>query len=327
MRRRQCITLLGALAALPVAARAQQSAKPVIGFVHAASDEPSSLRQVAALRQGLQHAGFTDGQNATLELHWAEGHYNRLPAIIDDLVRRKVAVIVAGGGTAPGEAAKAATKTIPTVFITGDDPVRGGLVESLNRPGGNVTGVLFFNSALTSKRMEILRELMPDAKAIAYIVNPNSRNTQQEVTDANAAARSLAFDLHLFNVATAHDIDMSYDTIAPLHVRALSIAADPFLGSQRDHSIKLGNRLGIPVFGTTRDYVTAGALLNYGTSLLEAYEHAGAYAGRILKGEKPADLPVTQSTRFELSINLKVAKALHIVVPPTLLARADEVLE
>jgi putative ABC transport system substrate-binding protein len=327
MRRRECIRLLGGLAVWPVAARAQQPAKPVIGFVHAASGVPSSLRQVTALRQGLQGLGFVDGQNVTLELHWAEGHYDRLPAIIDDMVRRKVAVIMAGGGTAGGEAAKAATKTIPIVFITGDDPVRVGLVDSLNRPGGNVTGVLFFNSALTSKRMEIVRELLPDAKVVAYIVNPNSRNAQQEVSDGTAAARSLGFELHLFNAATTNDIDSCYDKIAPLHAQALIIAADPFLGGERDHSIGLGNRLGIPVIGTTRDYVPAGGVLNYGTSLLEAYEHAGAYAGRILKGEKPADLPVTQPTRFELSINLKAAKALHITVPPSLLARADEVIE
>ena len=328
MQRREFITLLGvAAAAWPVAAHAQQPAMPVIGFVHTATDEFGSQRQVAALRQGLKGGRFVDGQNVTLELHWAEGHYDRLSQIMGDLVRRQVAVILACGGTAPGEAAKAATNTLPIVFVTGDDPLRVGLVPSLNRPGGNVTGVVFFNSALASKRLEILREMLPAAKVIAYIANPNSPNAEQEIKDMTAAAQTLGFELHVLMAVSTQDIDSSYDKIAAFGAQALMIAADPFLGSQREHSIALGSRLAIPVVGATRDYVVTGGIMSYGTSLLEAYEQAGAYAGRILKGEKPSDLPVTQPTQFELIVNLKAAKALGLEVPPTLLARADEVIE
>jgi putative ABC transport system substrate-binding protein len=327
MKRREFITLLGGTAlAWPVTARAQQSAKPLIALVHAAT-AAANAQHVTALSQGLKDTGYTVGENAMVEYHWAEGKYDRLPAVMGDLVRRRVAVIVAGGGIDPAAAAKAATKTIPIVFLSGVDPVRVGLVASLNRAGGNVTGVSFFNTALTAKRLELAHELLPAATVIAYIVNPNNSDVEQHTKDMQAAARKLGLDLHVLNATTAREIDDSFERIAALRAQALMVAADPFLGSQRAHSTALAARLAIPVIGDTREYISLGGIMTYGTSLVDAYVQAGVYVGRILKGEKPADLPVTQPTKFELSINLKAAKALGITVPPTLLARADEVIE
>jgi putative ABC transport system substrate-binding protein len=326
MKRWAFIILVGCAAEVwPLAGRAQQ-AMPVIGFVHSASAAPN-LHHVAAFSRGLTEAGIVEGQNAAIEYHWAEGQYDRLPEVLQGLVRRRVAAIVAGGGTAPAEAAKAATQTIPIVFVSGADPVRAGLVASLNRPGGNVTGVTFFNTALAAKRLELLRELLPAATAVAYITNPNSFNAAQQTSDMVAAARKLGLILHVLDATSAREIDNNFERIAQLRAEALLIAADPFLGSQRAHSTALAARLGIPVIGDTRDYISAGGIMHYGTSLVDTYVQAGVYVGRILKGEKPADLPVTQPTRFELLINLKAASALGLTVPQTLLARADEVIE
>jgi putative ABC transport system substrate-binding protein len=326
VKRREFITLVGGAAAWPLAARAQQQAKPTIGFVHIASAATNS-HLVTAFSQGLKEAGIIDGQNAAVEYHWADGRYDQLPEITGDLVRRRVAVIFASGGTGPAEAAKAATQTIPIVFVSGEDPVRAGLVASLNRPGGNITGVVFFNSALAAKRLELIRELLPTVTVIAYIVNPNNRNAEQEIKDMLAAAPKLGLEFHILSATSARDIESNFERIAQLRAQALVIAADPFLGSQRSHATALAARLAIPVIGSTRDYISDGGIMTYGTSLLDAYVQAGGYVGRILRGEKPADLPVTQPTRFELVINLKVAKALGLTIPPTLIARADEVIE
>jgi putative ABC transport system substrate-binding protein len=330
MRRRDVIALLGGAAAAtawPLAARAQQRAMPVIGFLSGASPGPAA-QFVAAFRRGLNEMGFTEGQNVAIEYRWAEGQYDRLPALAADLVGRQVAIIVAtGGGTAPGHAAKAATATIPIVFVSGGDPIEQGLVASLNRPGGNATGVFLLLNALEGKRLGLLHELVPAAKLIAVILNPASRSFATQLTDVQEAARTIGQQIHILHASDEREIDAAFAALAQLRAGALLVASDALFVSRRDQFVALAARHAIPAMHHVREFAVAGGLASYGTSLGDGYRLAGNYTGRILKGEKPADLPVQQSVKFEFVINLKTAKTLGLEVPPTLSAIADEVIE
>jgi putative ABC transport system substrate-binding protein len=329
IRRRQFITLLGAAAATPFMrphlARAQQ-AMPVIGFFHSAQAAGNEY-VMSAFRRGLNESGYVVGRNVAVEQQWAEGHYDRLAGIAADYIRRGVTVIVAGGGNAPAEAVKQRTDTIPIVFVSGDDPVKAGLVASLSRPGANITGIVFFNSVLVGKRLELLHQLLPSARTIAYFVNPGSLEAAQETATAQKAARALGLELQVLPTASPQDIDHNFAKLAQLPTQAALMAADPYLGSRHDQIAANAAHYAIPVMGSTQVYVRAGCLMSYSTSNAEAYRAAGRYVGRILKGEKPGDLPVQQSTKFEFVINLKTAKTLGLTIPPTLLALADEVIE
>jgi putative tryptophan/tyrosine transport system substrate-binding protein len=322
--RREFITLLGGAAAWPLAARAQQSAMPVIGFLHHASPDVTAVL-VAALRQGLKEAGFVEGQNFQIEYRWAEDHYDRLPELASDLVRRQVAVIVTN--TPSMQAAKAATATIPIVFVSADDPVTLGLVASFNRPGGNATGVYFLVAALEAKRAEVVHELVPNATAIALLVDPKFPSAATQAREVQEAARSLGLRVHVLQVATESDLDTAFATLVREHVGALAVAATGFFFFRREQIVALAARHRVPTVYPWREAALAGGLMSYGTSVPDAYRQAGAYAGRILKGEKPAVLPVQQSVKVELIINLKTAKALGLTFPITLLGRADEVIE
>ncbi len=326
MRRREFITLVGVTAAQPFAALAQQSGVPVIGFLHMAAPAQDP-HIVAALRQGLKELGYIEGQNTTIEYRWAEGQYNRLLPLAADLVGHHATVILAGGGNAPGKAARTATGTTPIVFVSGDDPVQAGLVSSLNHPGGNVTGVAFFNSVLVGKRLALLRELLPRANFIVFLIYPQSPQAAQETHDAQQAAQTLGLKLQILEANSAPDIDSGFAKAHELQAQAVMIAADSFLGARRDQVAALAMRYSLPVMGTTREYAASGTLISYGTSVPEAYRQAGIYVGRILKGEKVADLPVIQPTKFELVINLKTAKTLGLNVPLTLQMTADELIE
>jgi putative tryptophan/tyrosine transport system substrate-binding protein len=327
IRRRDFIVTLGsATIASPLGAPAQQASMPVIGYLGAAARDPS-VHFISALRRGLGESGYVEGQNVAIEYRWAEGQYDLLPAMAADLVRLKVAVICASGGAAPALAAKSVTPTTPIVFVSGDDPVKSGLVSSLNRPSGNVTGVVFFNSALAAKRLELLRELVPTATVIGYLVNPGSPEVELEIADANEAAHALGLKLHVLRATVDRDIDAVFASLRQQQVGALVTASDPFLGSRRDQVAALAARHAIPVMAPVREYVAAGGFVSYGTSIPDAYRQAGVYVGRILNGAKPADLPVIQPTKFEFVINLKTAEALGLNVPDRLLALADEVIE
>ena len=327
LKRREFITLLGGAALWwPQKAPAQQPALPVIGFLNSASATPFE-RFVESFRRSLTETGFVEGQNVTIEFRWAEGQYDRLPALAADLVRRRVDVIVATGGPASGQAAKAATTTIPIVFISGADPVKEGLVASLNRPGGNATGVNPLLAAMEGKRLGLLRELVPNAALIAVLLNPRLPSFDGQLNDVQVAARSVGQRLHIMRASNEDEIDAAFATAAQMRTGALLVGADPFIFSRRERLVGLASRYAIPAIYEVREYVTAGGLMSYGISLADAYRLVGIYVGRILKGDKPADLPVQQSTRFEFVINLKTAKALGIEVPPGLSARADEVIE
>jgi putative ABC transport system substrate-binding protein len=324
MTRRQFITLLGGAVAWPLAASAQQPAIPVIGFLRNTPSAPFA-HIVTAFRRGLNEVGFVEGQNVAIEQRWAEGQDDRLPALVAELVRQKAAVIVANN---PGAlAAKAAATTIPIVFATGSDPVRDGLVASLNRPGGNVTGVVFITSVLGAKRLELLRQLVPKATTIAMLVRPDTTETEAERIDVQNAAQALGQELVLFNVTSGRDIEAAFATFVERRAGGLLVGTGPFLTSNRERVVALAARHGVPAIYPLREFATAGGLMSYGTSISDAYRQSGVYAGRILKGEKPADLPVIQSTKFELVLNLQTAKALGIDVPDKLLAIADEVIE
>jgi putative tryptophan/tyrosine transport system substrate-binding protein len=326
MRRREFITLLGGAAAWPVATRAQQPGMPVIGFLSSLSQNDLGL-VIPGFLQGLNGAGFIEGRSIAIEYRWAEGVYQRLPALAGDLVNRKVAVIAAISGTPAALAAKAATTTIPIVFAIGGDPVAPGLVASLNRPGGNVTGVSFYNSPVVTKRLDLARELVPDGSVIALLRNPDNPGSVEETKSAEAAAAALGQPLLILNASTVGQIDDAFATCKQQQVRALMTSADPFFFSERVKLVVLMARDALPTIFAESEQARAGGLISYGASRADAYRQAGSYVGRIVKGEKPADLPVTLPTKFHILVNLKTAKSLHIDIPATVLARADEVIE
>jgi putative tryptophan/tyrosine transport system substrate-binding protein len=327
MRRREFIAGLGSAAAWPVVARGQQAPMPVIGFVDGGSAD-ASAGFAAAFRKGLGETGTVEGHNVMVEYHWLEGRYDRLPALMADLVRRRVAVIATPGNTTASIAAKAATATIPIVFGVNDDPVKLGLVASLARPGGNATGVNFFNAELVAKRLALLHELVPKAVRIAVLVNPaNGPTAEATLREVQEAARAIGLQIQVLNASTSREIDAAFATLARERPDALFVAAEAFFTSRRVQIANLAARDRIPAAYWTRDIVAAGGLMSYGTDLADRFRQTGVYTGKILNGAKPADLPVLQSTKFELVINLTTAKALGIEVPETLLATADEVIQ
>jgi putative ABC transport system substrate-binding protein len=326
MKRRTFITLLGGAVLSPLQAWAQQRSLPVIGFINAGSPDAQSDR-VRAFRQGLKDTGHVDGENITIEYRWGENQTDRLPTLVAELIRRQVAVIVATGGSVPALAAKAATTTIPIVFTVPEDPVRLGLVANLGRPGGNATGINFFSNELIAKRMELLRELVPAARHVAVLVDPADANAETLLRDVETAARAMGLQIQILNVSTSRDIDATFATFARERPDAVFVGGGPLFVSRRVQLVLLAARHAVPASYGSREYAEIGGLMSYGTSLTDAYRQLGVYAGRILKGAKPADLPVMQATKFELVINAQAARVLGLTVPPTLLARADEVIE
>src|SRR5262245_6038880 len=328
LKRREFISLLGgAAAAWPLAASAQQPAMPVIGFLSGRSPN-DSVAIVIAFQRGLGELGYFDGQNVEIDFRWALSHYDQLPALARDLVRRKVTVIVAtGGGVTSTRAAKAATSSIPIIFVSGGDPIDFGLVESLNQPGGNLTGVSFLLGALERRRIELLHELLPKATLIGALVNPTFPASKTRLEDAQVAAQALGKKVVVVHASTEGELKSAFATLTQQRIEALDIIADPFLVGHAEQIVALAARNALPPISPLREFADAGGLVSYGTSIMEAHRLAGIYAGRILKGAKPTDLPVEQPTKFELVINLNTAKSLGLDVPPTLLARADEVIE
>jgi putative tryptophan/tyrosine transport system substrate-binding protein len=326
LRRRDFIALVGGAAAWPLAARAQQAAMPVIGFMNSATAGELANR-VAAFRTGLAELGFVEGHSVLIEYRWAEGHFDQLPALASDLVRRGVAVIAATGGLASARAARSATATIPIVFTTGSDPIEAGLVMSLNRPGGNVTGASLMSSNLVGKRIEILRDLLPNAETIAVLANAGNPSANFEVDEAQTAARLLGLKIHVERTGDANDFARAFASIAQQRTSALLVATDPFFESLQDTLVGLAAQHDIPTIYAMRGYVVVGGLMSYGASVTDLYRQAGVYVGRILKGEKPTDLPVTQPSKFEFAVNMRTAKSLRLDVPASILLRADEVIE
>jgi putative ABC transport system substrate-binding protein len=327
MRRREVITLLGGAAAWPLAARAQQEAMPVIGLLNPGSSD-TTADFLRAFQRGLKDAGFVEGENVAIVYRWAENQFDRLPELAADLVRRKVVVIAATGGPPSTLAAKAATTTIPVVFLSAEDPVRIGLVASLARPGGNVTGINIFSGELTAKRLELLRELVPAATRVAVLVNPaNATNTETTLRDVEPAARAIGLQIQVLNASTSREIDAAFATIARERPDALFVGVDPLFTPRRVQMVQLAARHAVPATYSGRHYAEIGGLMSYGSNLTDAYRQVGAYTGRILKGAKPADLPVVQASKFELVINAQTARMLGLTIPPTLLSIADEVIE
>ena len=326
MKRRRFMIALGAAAATPVLTRADESAMLVIGFL-AGGRSVDSQEQIAAYRAGLAQSGFVEGRNVAIEFRWAEGQYERLPALAADLVRRPVSVIVAIGGAQTVRAAKAATATIPIVFLVGSDPIRLGVVASLNQPGGNATGVTLFSSVVLAKRLALLREVAPKVAVVAVLVNPSSANAKSDAEDLQTAALSLGLTLDFFPVAAETDVDAAFAKLDEHRADALLVGPDPFIDSQRRRIVGLAARSRVPAIYAWREFVDVGGLMSYGSRINDAERDVAGYTGRILRGAKPAELPVLQPTRFELIVNLNAAKALGLDIPPNLLARADEVIE
>jgi putative ABC transport system substrate-binding protein len=327
MRRREFIALLGGTAAgWPVGAIAQQLTGPVIGYLHSGSPSPYA-HLVTAFRQGLKEVGYVEGQNVKVEYRWAEGRYDQLPAMVAELVGRRVAVIVAQRGDPPPVAAKSATLTIPVVFTCSSDPVKLGLVDSLNLPGGNATGYWAYTSLLGTKRLELIRQLLPVNTSIGVLVNPNNPNAQMDTADLQEAARTLGQSISFVRASTETEISATFSTLGDQRVSALLVNTDPFFLARRDQFVSLAVRNAVPAIYAQREFVAAGGLVSYGASLADGYHQVGVYAGRVLRGEMPADLPVVQPTTFEMAINIKTAKALGLTIPLALLARADEVIE
>ena len=328
MGRREFVALLGSAAATcPLAARAQQAAMPVIGFLHPASPDRFADR-LRGFRQGLKDAGYAEGENVAIEYRWADNQFDRLPALAAELVRRQVSVIAALGGPVPALAAKAATATIPVVFLVAEDPVRLGLVASLARPSGNLTGINFFNAELGAKRLELLRTLVPGAARVAILVNPaNAQTTETTLRDLEPAGRAMGLQLQVLNASSSRDIDKAFEALARDRPDAVFVSLDTSFADRRVQLVHLASRHAIPATYALRDFVEAGGLMSYGAVLREGYYKGGIYAGRILRGVNPADLPVEQVNKLELVINLKTAKALGLEIPDKLLALADEVIE
>jgi putative ABC transport system substrate-binding protein len=326
VKRREFITLLGGAAAWPLAARAQQPALPVIGMLGSVSPVPHAPF-IAAIKEGLQQTGYVEGRNVAIEYRWAEGQYDRLPQQATELVNRGVAVIILVGGGPTTAAAKAATSTIPIVFITGDDPVKSGAVAALNRPGGNATGVSLLTVAMEAKRLQLLRELVPNVTIVAILVNPNNPQADEQLPALQAAARTLGLQVQVFKASSPSEIDTAFANLVQQRAGAVVSAGDAFFLTRREQLVVLTARHALPTIFPFREFAAAGGLMSYGTSLADGYRQAGLYAGRILKGEKPAEMPVQQAVKVELVINLQTAKTLGLTIPLPLLGRADEVIE
>ena len=327
MRRREFIALVGgATAAWPIVARAQQSAMPVVGFMSSRSPDEAAVH-TAAFRSGLSEAGFVEGKNVSVIFRWAEGRYERLPAIARELVDLRVSAILAGGGEPSARAAQAATTRIPVVFVIGDDPVSVGLTASYNRPGGNLTGVSFITGELGGKRLDLICEMVQGSGSVALLLNPNVQNSELQRREVQAAAQRLGRPLLILYAAADKDVETTFETLKREHAQALIVQNDPFFDSRRERIISLAARYNLPAIYHIREFPAGGGLVSYGASLADTYRQAGNYMGRILLGEKPGDLPIIQPTKFELVINLKTAKALGLTVSPSLIVRADEVIE
>ena len=326
MRRRRFLTLVGCAIASPLVARAQPASMPVVGFLSSRSPDEAAAH-TAAFRRGLSEAGFVEGKNVSIVFRWAEGRYAQLPALAKQLVDLQVSAILAGGGEPSARAAKGATTSIPVVFVIGDDPVKVGLTASYNRPGGNLTGLSFLTGELGGKRLDLICELVPGSGPIALLLNPNVQNSKLQRQEVQAAAQALGRRLLVLYADTERDVETKFETLKQERAEALIVQNDPFFDSQRERITSLAARYTVPAIYHIREFPAAGGLMSYGASLADAYRQAGNYAGRILKGEKPGDLPVIQPTKFELVINLKTAKRLGLTVSPSLLARADEVIE
>jgi putative tryptophan/tyrosine transport system substrate-binding protein len=325
LKRREVIALLGAATAWPLTAQAQQPSVPVIGFLSSRSPSESE-GVVTAFRRGLRETGFIEGRNLAIAFRWAEGRYDRLPALATELVDLPVTLIFAAGGPPSAFAAKAATSTIPIVFSAVTDPVEIGLVPSLN-PGSNITGMALFNASLTGKRLQLTKELVPAINVFVYLLNPSTQSSELEGKGAREAALALGVELRFLNARSEHELDTAFGALSKVGAGAVIVAGEPFFDSQRERIVALAARERVPAIFAFREYVLGGGLMSYGTDLPESYRQAAVYAGRILKGEKPTNLPVMQPTKFHLAVNLKTATALGIEVPLTLLARADEVIE
>jgi putative ABC transport system substrate-binding protein len=326
MRRRDFITFVGGAAAYPIAARAQKTAGPVIGFLSSRSADDSAYL-AAAYRRGLGETGYSEGTNILIEYRWAEGHYEQLPALAAELVHRRVEVLAATGGIPTARAAKAATSIIPIVFVVGFDPVTLGLVASFNRPSGNLTGVSLLNNHLSPKLLQLLHEALPKAATIGFLTNPTNPGTSQIVQDVQVAAQTIGLRVHVLSASSDDELEKAVSALVDMHADAFVVQGDPFIDSRAQRLVDLSLKQGLPAIFPFREFVAAGGLMSYGSSLADAYRQIGVYTGRILKGERAADLPVMQSTKIELSINLRAAKAIGLTFPVSVLGRADEVIE